>query len=64
MYGDPEKSNIKNTFVPNCTNETFSVNNLVFMLKQGFVKLSMIPEDVKFRVEDELIKRHPEIKTK
>jgi len=61
MKGDPVELNIKNTFVPNCKNETFSVNNLVFMLRQGFVKFYMIPEDIKMRVEAELIKRHPEL---
>ena len=61
MKGDPKESNIKNTFVSNCRNETFSVNCLVFMLRQGFVNFSMMPKDVKVRVEKELIKRHPEV---
>jgi len=64
MKGDPVELNVKNTFVPNARNKTFSINNLVFMLRQGFVKFSDIPEDVKYRVEAELMKRHPEIKTK
>ena len=64
MNGDPEESNIKNTFVSNCRNETFSVNNLVFMLRQGFVKFSMMPKNVKIRVEAELMERHPELKTR
>ena len=61
MKGDPEEKNIKNTFVSNCRNETFSVNQLVFMLRGGFVTISMMPKDVKVRVEKELIKRHPEV---
>ena len=61
MKGDPKEPNIKNTFVSNCRNETFSVNQLVFMLRQRFVNFSMMPKDVKVRVEKELIKRHPEI---
>lgn len=64
MIGDPVQSNIKNTFVPNCTNKTFSINNLVFMLRQGFVKKSMIPQEIKIRMTEELAKRHSEIKTK
>lgn len=63
MKGDPKEHNIENTFVPNCTNKTFSVGSLVYMLRQGFVKLSMMPDDIKARVEAELLKRHPEIKT-
>jgi len=61
MKGDPVEKNIKNTFVPLCKNQTFSVNQLVFMLRQGFVNFSMMPDDVKIRVEKELIKRHPKI---
>jgi len=61
MKGDPKESNIKNTFVPLCKNKTFSVSCLVHMLSQGFVTISMMPDDVKPRVEKELIKRHPEI---
>jgi len=61
MKGDPKEPNIKNTFVPLCKNKTFSVNSLVHMLMQGFVTISMMPKDVKVRVEKELIKRHPEI---
>ena len=64
MKGDPKESNIKNTFVSNCRNETFSVNCLVFMLRQGFVTISMMPKNVKIRVEAELMERHPELKTK
>jgi len=60
-YSDPKESNIKNTFVPLCKNQTFSVNCLVHMLMQGFVTISMMPDDVKVRVEKELIKRHPEV---
>lgn len=63
MKGDPDEKNIENTFVPNCSNEKFSVNGLVFMMRQGFVKLSMMPDDVKARVEVQLLKNHPEIKT-
>ena len=63
-YRDPEEKNIKNTFVSNCRNETFSVNQLVFMLRQGFVTISMMPDDVKARVEVELMNKHPELKTR
>ncbi len=63
MKGDPIEHNITNTFVPNCSNKTFSVDSLVFMLRQGFVKINTIPEDVRARVEVELLKKHPEIKT-
>ena len=59
--GDPKEYNIENTFVPLCKNKTFSVRSLVHMLRQGFVTISMMPDDVKPRVEKELIKRHPEI---
>ena len=62
--GDPKEKNIKNTFVPNCKNEYFSVNSLVFMLRQGFVTISMMPDDVKARVEVELMNIHPELKNK
>jgi len=58
MKGDPVQSNIKNTFVPNCKNETFSINNLVFMLRQGFVKNRMIPEEIKVRMREELTRRN------
>jgi hypothetical protein len=54
MKGDPVESNIKNTFVPNCDNDTFSINNLVFMLRQGFVKNRMIPEDIMVRIKQEI----------
>ncbi len=63
MKSDPQSPNIKNTFVPNCRNEYFSVNHIISGLRQGFIKFSQIPEDVKYRVEAELLKRHPEIKT-
>ena len=61
MKDDPHEKNIKNTFVSNCRNETFSVNQLVFMLRQGFVTISMMPDDVKPRVELELMRQHPAI---
>ena len=61
MKGDPEEYNIKNTFVPLCKNETFSVKSLVHMMRQGFVDISMMPDDVKPRVELELIKQHPQL---
>ncbi len=64
MYGDPQKTNIKNDFVNNCRNEFFSVDQIIFGLQHGFIKSSTLSEDVKIRVEAELIKRHPEIKTK
>ena len=64
MNGDPKESNIKNTFVPLCKNKTFSVSCLVFMLRQGFVTISMMPKNVEIRVEAELMERHPELKTK
>lgn len=63
MKGDPVEQNITNTFVPNCSNKTFSVDSLVFMLRQGFVKLDMMPDDIKARVEAQLLKNHPEIQT-
>ena len=59
--GDPKEHNIKNTFVPLCKNKTFSVRSLVHMLRQGFVTISMMPDDVKPRVELELMRQHPEI---
>jgi len=64
LYGDPDKTNIKNDFVTNCRNEFFSVDQIIFGLQHGFIKSSTLSEDVKIRVEAELIKRHPEIKTK
>ncbi len=63
MYGDPEKANIKNTWLDNCRNEFFSINQIVFGLQHGFMKFTTLPEDIKYRVEAELMKRHPEIKT-
>ncbi len=64
MKGDPDEASIKNTFVPNCNNESFSISQIIFGLRKGFIKSSMIPEDIKYRVEAELLKRHPEIKTR
>ncbi len=61
MKGDPKEHNIKNTFVPLCKNKTFSVASLVYMLGQGFVDISMMPDDVKPRVELELMRQHPEV---
>jgi hypothetical protein len=61
MKGDPKERNIENTFVPNCGDKMLSVGSLEYMLRQGFVTLDMMPDDVKVRVEKELIKRHPEV---
>lgn len=63
MNGDPTEANIKNTFVPNARNKSFSISQIIFGLQHGFIKYGTLPDDVKPRVEEELAKRHPEIKT-
>jgi len=64
MLGDPERQNIKNSFVSNARNDYFSINQIIFGLHHGFIKSTTLPVDVKVRVQEELRKRHPELKTK
>ena len=61
MKSDPKERNIENTFVPNCGDKMLSVGSLAYMLRQGFVTLDMMPDDVKSRVEIQLMKNYPEI---
>lgn len=63
MKGDPEEVNITNDFVPNCRNKSFSINQIITGLRQGFIKSNQLPDEIKIRVEAELLKRHPEIQT-
>jgi len=63
MKGDPKEPNIKNTFVTNCRNEYFSVSQIIFGLEHSFIKFRILPEDVKFRISVEIMRKHPEIKT-
>jgi len=61
MKGDPKERNIENTFVPNCGDKMLSVGSLEYMLRQGFVTLDMMPNDIRERVEIEIMRQHPEI---
>ena len=63
MKGDPKEPNIKNTFVTNCRNDYFSVSQIIFGLEHGLIKFRILPEDVKFRISVEIMRKHPEIKT-
>ena len=54
---DPYVRNIPNTFLPDCVNQVFSINDLITAVRLGFVSLERIPPDIAHKVHLEIEKR-------
>jgi len=48
---DSEIENIKNTFLPRCSNEYFSIDGLIVLLQRGFCDMDSLPEEIRKNVE-------------
>ena len=51
---DPTEKYIKNDFLPNCTNKTLSVNDIILLLQRGFCSIDGLPPKIQDDIQSVL----------